>query len=276
MKRFVDEVERRLVEAARGISAAHAEAKRRYHGSEHPHLGLSVPQQWEAFKRGYSFSHLSPLEQVPIWEAVWFEGRHHETKEQAIFFVSNLSDKETLAAMWPALVRWSKKARNWPSSDGFSSAFARILEHKRGLVYPMLRRWNGSGDPWERRRSIVSLLYYSGSRKRYPTPAQIFPLVEKLIDDEDRFVQKGIGWTLREAGNVYPKETAAFILKHCGRLSAVAFGEGTRKMGAKVRGKLVAARQAERQRKRGYNKSNGNRVGPTAGGSSGVRQHRAG
>ena len=48
-------------------------------------------------------------------------------------------------------------------------------------------------------------------------------MVSSLIIDKDHYVQKGIGWTLRESIQVYPVEISKFIDKFLYDLSPIAF-----------------------------------------------------
>jgi 3-methyladenine DNA glycosylase AlkD len=199
MRGRVQEVENRMIDAARTISAAAAEKLRQYHGSATPHLGLSASIQSQAYRQGYSFSALAAADQLPVWDAVWWAARHHETRLQALFFTARLRKTEDLIGAWPTVSRWIGAVDSWDMSDELSALYTRILEVLPDEVYPVFCAWNRSANAWERRQSIVGLLYYGGLRRRLPSIDRILPLVEMLIEDEDRFVQKGIGWTLREA-----------------------------------------------------------------------------
>ena len=46
-------------------------------------------------------------------------------------------------------------------------------------------------------------------------------MIEPLMTDDEKFVQKGLGWFLREAWKKHPLETEDFMLKwkdRCGRI----------------------------------------------------------
>lgn len=42
---------------------------------------------------------------------------------------------------------------------------------------------------------------------------QALLVAEKLIQDKDDMVQKGVGWLLKEAGGRFPDETIKFLIK---------------------------------------------------------------
>lgn len=195
---LVAEVEARLKRAAEQVPDGQAAFRQRYHGAVLPHLGLTLPQQRACFRQGYSFSDRAARDQLVIWDRVWRTGCSHETRSQALFFGQSLRDHAVLARCWPTLRGWVDLVSDWPHSDGLSATYVRVLEAAPDKVYPVLRRWNRARNPWKRRQSIVSLLYYGSMRARPLPAAQVLPLVAPLIADPDRFVQKGVGWTLRE------------------------------------------------------------------------------
>src|SRR6516165_7410145 len=64
-----------------------------------------------------------------------------------------------------------------------------------------------------------------------------------LLGDDHRFVQKAVGWSLREALTPFPTETTAFVRRHAQALSPVAFAEATRKLSPELRGEIIARRR---------------------------------
>jgi 3-methyladenine DNA glycosylase AlkD len=96
----------------------------------------------------------------------------------------------------------------------------------------------------------VSLLYYSRSRRSVLPSAKILPLIETLLTDEDRFVQKAIGWSLREALRPYPSDTITFIRSHVRDLSPIAFSEAKRKLPLQLRSEITTSRSLARLRER--------------------------
>jgi 3-methyladenine DNA glycosylase AlkD len=233
---------------AQNIPEAQRERLRIYHGSKVPHLGLAVPAQREALRRSYSFSGLPFGDQLPIWDAVWRYAQYHEAKTQALYYCTSRRKTDDLMQLWPVVKDWIETVDCWDSSDELSSIYSRFLEvdELASQVHAVLRSWNRSPNPWKRRQSILSLLYYSRSRRSVPTSDKIFPLIEALLRDSDRFVQKAIGWALREALVPYPAETEAFIRCHARILSSVAFSEATRKLPPGRRAEIVALRRADR------------------------------
>ena len=55
-------------------------------------------------------------------------------------------------------------------------------------------------------------------------------LITTLLKDNSYYVQKAVGWSLRESYNVYPSETYELIQQHIHTISATAFTTCTEKM----------------------------------------------
>jgi 3-methyladenine DNA glycosylase AlkD len=252
LKKAVHEVEEKLVAAAKRIPVAQAEKLRLYHGSAVPHLGLAVPVQREILRRGYSFHGRPFEEQLAIWDAVWRRARYYETRSQALYYAAARRKPGELEQLWPVARAWIEAVDCWDSADELSSIYARILEVEAltDEAYEVLTSWNRSTNPWKRRQSIVSLLYYSRSRRSVLPSAKILPLIETLLADEDRFVQKAIGWSLREALTPYPGDTITFIRSHVRDLSPIAFSEAKRKLPLELRSEITTARSLARLRER--------------------------
>jgi 3-methyladenine DNA glycosylase AlkD len=162
----------------------------------------------------------------------------------ALAWFDDRKQMEILVDYWPMLKKWSAQIDNWAHSDTLSGIYSRVLEQSPELAYSTLQKWNQSKNPWLRRLSIVSLFYYSSQRKKVLPLRKVLSLVEPQLDYEHYYVQKGVGWTLREAGNVYPKETFSFLEKNIRRLSPAAFSAATEKLTKQQKDRLKALRKA--------------------------------
>jgi 3-methyladenine DNA glycosylase AlkD len=194
-------------------------------------------------KRGFSFSALDRGEVANIWDSVWQKSDCFEVMALALAWFDHKKQADILVDQWPRLKKWSARIDNWAHSDTLSGIYARILEQSPASTYPTLQKWNQSKSPWLRRLSIVSLMYYSSQRKKVLPLPKILALVEPQIEFDHYYVQKGVGWTLREAGNVYPKETYKFLEKNIQRLSAPAFSAATEKLTKQQKDRLKVLRK---------------------------------
>ena len=94
----------------------------------------------------------------------------------------------------------------------------------------IIKKWNASKNLWERRQSLVSLYYYSRTKKQHIDFELTQQLIFPLLSDKEYFVQKAVGWTLRESYNVYPKQTYSFILANIKNITSTAFTTCLEKM----------------------------------------------
>jgi 3-methyladenine DNA glycosylase AlkD len=147
------------------------------------------------------------------------------------------------------LLSWVSGVDNWAHSDSLSCVLARVLEDKPSVILPTLKKWNKSKNPWERRQSVVALLYYASQRSKTPDRSIVFTQVERLLEDPHFYVQKGVGWTLREAYRVWPKAQVSFVKKNLTRISGTAWFATSEKYPLSLKRELVAKRKLLRKKK---------------------------
>lgn len=184
---------------------------------------VPTPKQRELLKAGYSFSCEPHHIQKKIWKFIWDKSKVFEVKSQSLIYYQNKRKDNDFERYWPELKSYIGGIENWAHSDVYSDCLSRILEANPKMIMATLEKWNTSTNPWKRRQSLVSLFYYQSMREKYPTKTKVFKFLKNLIEDEHYYVQKGVGWTLRESIQAYPKETYTFVEKHLEKLSSIAF-----------------------------------------------------
>lgn len=213
-------------------------------------LGLRSPQLDAVYKAGFSFSGGDPAKVARVWDHVWSRTECFEAMSLALSWFYDRAREPELPGYWPMLREWSARIDNWAHSDTLSGIYARILERRPSVILPTLRGWNRAEDaPWLNRLSIVSLIYYSSQRRRILPPAQILKMVKPLLDHEHYYVQKGVGWTLRELGNVHPVEARSFIEAHVAWIHPDAWSAAVEKWNPAEKARLQKLRKAARKGK---------------------------
>jgi|SRR5579871_61145 len=91
--------------------------------------------------------------------------------------------------------------QNWSHCDGLSTWLIAASIANEPKLIKRLDRWTHSRNRWKRRAAIVSLLQEA---KLGRNSDAVFRIAERLMDDDDVLVQKGVGWVLKEA---YPRRT---------------------------------------------------------------------
>ncbi len=207
--------------------------------------GVTIPEVRRAFRIKYSFSALPFTEQLPIWTYIWKEEKNYKVRCQAFFYCEVHALKEPHRKIaWTVLRQWQNYVDGWPFCDGLAKIYTQLLVTYPEEVFGQLAKWNISKDHWKRRQSVVSLLYYSRTKKIYLPFEQMIPLLDNLMEDEQYYVQKGVGWSLRELHNVYPEKTFSFLRSNIKRVSAIAFSPATEKFDIKKKQLILSLRRA--------------------------------
>jgi hypothetical protein len=134
------------------------------------------------------------------------------------------------------------KIDNWAHSDFLSSIIGRNIMYDEKEIYKDLKALNNSNNLWERRASLVPLIYHLKSKKNSLLETDFIDLINPLIADKEYFVQKGVGWLLREFGQKYPNELLAFLFKNAHQISSIAFSSATEKIGVNDKEQLKKIR----------------------------------
>ncbi|MBN8548143.1 MAG: DNA alkylation repair protein [Deltaproteobacteria bacterium] len=246
-KAALDEVHAALAKASRS-APTNPERIKKYMNSQLSFFGLSVPLQRKVHGAGFSFLDESPSAVLETWDYIWNTSDNFEVMTQPLFYYGHPSRATLLPSAWPVISKWSTRIENWAHSDGLSSIYVKIIESNPARIWPTLQRWNKSKLPWLRRQSIVSIHYYSSARKSVQPFEKAIPLVKNLLHDEHYYVQKGVGWTLRELSNVHAEKTKNFLTQHAALISPAAFSAAIEKLSDREKAALKKLRSLRRSR----------------------------
>ena len=75
------------------------------------------------------------------------------------------------------------------------------------LIVPYTEKWMYYGDMWLQRSAILFQLKY----KKKTDTELLFNYIRALADSKEFFIQKAIGWTLREYSKTDPKAVVKFV-----------------------------------------------------------------
>ena len=120
--------------------------------------------------------------------------------------------------------------RNWAHTDGVSSwLLSSAIENEPGLMRELIP-WTSSTNRWKRRASAVALLQEAKSGR---STDFILGMADRLIDDRDDMVEKGLGWLLKETYPKRPREVVEFLSVRRERASRLTLRYAAEKMSAK-------------------------------------------
>jgi 3-methyladenine DNA glycosylase AlkD len=203
-----------------------------------------VPMHRRESRKIYSFSAFPFAQQLAVWDELWRTENNFWIRLHAFFFLErHLKNEAELLAMWPVIVNWQNQVDDWGLCDALAKVYTKILEVAEDEVYGQLKKWNTDNDLWKRRQSVVSSLYYSRTKKKYLGFDQIEALIGPLLTDKEYYVQKGVGWSLRELHTVYPQQTFPWLKQHIRSVSSIAFTIAIEKMNPAQRDELKAVRK---------------------------------
>lgn len=126
--------------------------------------------------------------------------------------------------------RWlSKYVKNWAHCDDFCTHALGALLFKFPELLNESKKWTKSKNRWEKRAAAVTLIYHA-KRKEKKFLKGIFLIADELFLDEDDLVQKGYGWMLKVAADVWQKEVFEYVLKHKNKMPRTALRYAIEKM----------------------------------------------
>lgn len=172
------------------------------------HVPAAVQRQLSA--SGYSFSARPYSQQRTIWRSVWEQADVLELRLQCLWPLL-AQPRDQRLRLWPEIQWYCARIENWCEADYLASMVAECLEQSYDPVAPVLSRWNRHRNPWLRRQSLTGLFYYQRLRKQQPEQALVLAHLSSQLDAPEHYVQKAVGWTLREAWQVYPKALSGWL-----------------------------------------------------------------
>lgn len=177
---------------------------------------------------------------LELWNYIWFHSRFLDVMSLPLYAYQYrvLTEKES-----SVIRHWQDRVSNWRHSDELAKIYAVQVEEHPEEWYPLLVHWNTSFNPWKRRQSLIAMMEYARLRKRYLSFSSMINLVDALIEDQEYYVQKAAGWTLRELTVAYPEEAKDYLKENTIRLSAVAFSTSIEKIHDPLRKELKEQRK---------------------------------
>jgi len=183
-------------------------------------IGVMVPDSRAIAK---DYKNMNTYDMYNFFDELW-NSNIHEEKSLAIHILQQYKKKFNLET-WRFLKQRLDKAKTWDHIDALATdVFAEILL-KNPYLMTEIKEMASSRNPWERRLAIESTLKMIRKNKIDLT----LRLAEKLVYDENTYVQKGAGWMIREAGKKNRLAVREFIIQYID-MKPVAFSYATEKM----------------------------------------------
>jgi 3-methyladenine DNA glycosylase AlkD len=242
---YTIEVEESLTIFSEKIDKEKAEKLKKYIGTNLNVLGLTSKDQVETFKRGFDFLTDSKLKSFQQFHTLYMESTSFEAKNLSFIFLDKNHHHIPVKNQFKVLPKWIKKVDNWAHSDNLSKYLTRLLENDETKkdMHTLISKWNLSNSLWERRQSLICLFYYARTKKKQVEFDFAQRLILNLIHDTEYYVQKAVGWALRECYNVYPNKTYHLVKNNIKHIKPVAFTTCIEKMSAIEKSNLKSLRK---------------------------------
>jgi 3-methyladenine DNA glycosylase AlkD len=104
---------------------------------------------------------------------------------------------------------WLGKVLSWADHDALAMFLLgpMLVADPPRVKRPLL--WAGSPSRWRRRAAAVALIH---GIRRGLFAAEAVAVTERLLEDRDDMVQKGLGWLLREWAKHHPNEAVPVLM----------------------------------------------------------------
>lgn len=210
---------------------------------------LDIKIHRSLLKDTFSFSDLEPSKQKVIWDYVFKNTEYLDIGSLAIDYFKQFQKvkSHSMKPYWPLLKSWAKYIENWVHGDMLCSLYKDILSEDLDLVYPQLEKWSKNKSPWLNRIAITSCIYHFNSKRKIPTFNKCKKLFHPHIDNDHYYLQKSIGWCLREISRAYPDDFKAYMDKFVEKLSPVAYSTSVEKV-SKAQRVIYSKRRKENRK----------------------------
>ncbi len=205
-----------------------------YMKSAMPYLGIQTPELRTICGRLFA---AHPIETPVAWRSaclrIWREARFREERYAAIGltgfrFYGPFQTLETLTMYEEMIVTGAW----WDFVDSIASKrLGALLRVYPSRMRTQMLKWSRCGDLWKRRSAILCQLGFKDDTDLALLYACIEPSLSSSPLSGEFFLQKAIGWALRQYAWTDPREVARYVREHQGELSPLSKREALKNVG---------------------------------------------
>lgn len=202
-----------LSELRAAAQAGRAEQMAEYHKAERPYLGLANPDINDISKRWRQS--LTVDERVALARDLW-DTNIFEARLAAAKLLTQARMRPDDAA-WDLIQSWVPDFDSWAIADHACMAGQRRLTADPSRI-DAVEAWTRSDHHWTRRAAMVITLPWT--KQNHPTEQdkaireRVLGWAAGYVHDPDWFIQKSVGWWLRDLSKHDPERVRAFLAEH--------------------------------------------------------------
>lgn len=216
-------IEARLLARLRELgNRKRADWDKNYQKSSWEHWGVGAPQMTLAIREGLGSASedILPIS-VRLWrEPVW------DLKIVAVRMLARKSVAPS-EAVWQFVLDRMADLDGWAVADCMADVAKRCLTADPRRL-DIVESWVESPHLWTRRAALVFTLPWT---KNGESPERMLGWAARLSTDPEWFIQKAIGWWLRELSKRNPERVRRFLAEQGGPLKGVARREASKYLG---------------------------------------------
>lgn len=235
-RRVAREVEEEL---ERRGDPTRAEQEKRYLKSRRMHFGVSVPGI-RAAVQGVIGGYAEPtrLQLLAVVERLW-DRPPHECRFAAVELLERF-DRLLEPTDLVLLERLIRESGTWALVDGLAASVTGALIERYPQQGIVLDAWARDPDFWIRRSALLALLLPlrrgEGDFERFTRYA------DGMIEEDEFFIRKAIGWVLREVGKKRPDLVLDWLLPRAARAAGLTVREAVKYLPPAMREQILEAR----------------------------------
>lgn len=180
---------------------------KKYMKDKFPFLGIKAPQRKQVQKEWFREIKSSGLHHWDIVSRLW-EKPEREYHYVALDFLQKVPSKAIEKDDYKILEDLILTNTWWDSVDSIAANYVgKYFREYPEMIEPVIGKWRNADNFWLKRTCLIFQLKYKDNTD--------FKLLKSLIlqyqNDREFFIQKAIGWALRQDSKFHPHEVREFV-----------------------------------------------------------------
>ncbi len=222
--RWVEGISQTLSKAAHEVNAV---AMSKYMKDNFTFFGIKSPER-KSLTASYLRKHAFPDADLAEVISLLWKKDEREMQYIGIELLTRKIKKQDAAFI--QLIEWLIIHKSWWDTVDFLGPLAGTLFLQHPTLQPTTtNRWIHSENMWLNRAALLFQLKYRDQTDFKLLTAYILT----VVDSQEFFIRKAIGWSLRQYSKFEPKLVEDFIMKYENRLSGLSIREGLKHINRK-------------------------------------------